>query len=249
MPTTQNGFGRANIDTVAEPTNNAGEVGEAGAGGFCASPLTIAAVPAASEVHIVDDERTSDLTSLLEDDGSEPDQHAERVVKNRSGVSKQITADWLATLPSLPDADLEPGSDLELDDNASVLALYDVELDDDDVGPQAERDNSIPALKPLMTPNTAASALSIPSIAIDGPACANMDRDSVVGKLDPQPADHRYLRPLTVPAAEDIDVWCSIAASSGVVADMSDKWHARGDKQDTKGKPARPLSHVFFFSN
>lgn len=233
----------ANIDIVAEPTNNAGKVGEASTRPAGASLLTIAAVPAVSEVHVVDGERTPDLTSLLEDDGSEPDQHVERAVKKRSGVSKQITADWLATLPSLLDADLEP------DDNASVLTLYDIDLDDDEVAPQAERDTNTPALEPLLTADATAFALFVPSIAIDEPAHANVDRDDAVDELDPQPADERYLRPLTVPAAEDIDVWCSIAASPSVVADVSNTPDGQVDKQDTEGKPARPLSHVFFFSD
>jgi hypothetical protein len=242
-PITEEIDGRENVDTVAEPTDNAGKVGEAGASGSGAGFLTVS-VAAASEVNTVDGERTPDLTSLLSDDGSEPvDQRDERLLKKRSGVDHQLTADWLATLPSVLDADIEP------DDNVSVLALCDVELDDDeDLDAQTEHGHS-PTYARSLAPGPTAPALSLPSISIDEAAYADVDLDSEVDKLDPQPADERYLRPLSVPAAEDIDVWCEIAASPTVVADVIKTPEANVGKEDTQGKPARPLSHVFFFSD
>jgi hypothetical protein len=82
-PITEEIDGRENVDTVAEPTDNAGKVGEAGASGSGAGFLTVS-VAAASEVNTVDGERTPDLTSLLSDDGSEPvDQRDERLLKKR----------------------------------------------------------------------------------------------------------------------------------------------------------------------
>ncbi|KAF3045376.1 hypothetical protein E8E11_002783 [Didymella keratinophila] len=229
------------VDTIVEPTNNAGKVGKVGASGSGAGTLTVT-IPAVTGVYTVDSERTPDLSSLLSDDGYEPvDQHAERLVKKRSGMTNQLMNDWLATLPSVPDAGVEP------DDNASVLALYDVEVDDDeDLGAQAEHNHS-PSSEFVLTAHPTTSALSSPSIAIDEAAYADVDLDDEVDKLDPQPADERYLRPLSVPAAENIDVWCELAASPTVVADVFKTPEAHTNEEDTEGKLARPLSHVFPF--
>lgn len=241
-PITEGANGDENVDVVAEPTKNAGKVGEAGASGFGAGLLTVA-VLAVSKINTVDGERTPDLTSLLSNDGSEPvNQHVERLIKKRSGVDHQLTADWLATLPSLPDADFEP------DDNASVLALYDLELDNDEE-PDARAEHVHSPTYELLTSGLTTSVLSLPSIAIDEAAHADVDLVTEVDKVDPQPADEHYLRPLLAPAAEDIDVWCEIAASPTVVKDVSKTLEANIDKKDTQGNEARPLSHVFFFED
>ena len=255
-PITEDSDGCDNVNSVAEPTNTAGKVSEAGASGSGASTLTIA-VPAMSEVYTIGGgERTPDLSSLISDDGSEPvDQHAKRLVKKRSGLTNQLTNDWLATLLSISDADIEPG------DNASVLALYNIEGDvDEDLGAWSELGHP-PSPEYVLTTGPTASALSLPSIVIDEAAYADIGLDDEVDKLDSQPADERYLRPHSVPAAEDMDVWCEIAASPTVVADVSATPSALvGDTntdrkqtpeenvdKDAEGKPAPPLSHVFFF--
>jgi hypothetical protein len=252
---TEEGDGRENVSTVAKQANTAGKAGGA-------SSLTVSA-PAVPEVYVGGGERTPDLSSLLSDDGSEHvdphaepvDQHAERLVKNRSGLTTQLTNDWLATLPSVPDADIEP------DDNASALALDDAEGDNDEVfGAKAEHDHP-PFPEYVLTADPTTYALSLPSVAIDEAAYADVDLNTEDNKLDPQLTDECYLWPHSVPAAEDVDVWCEIAASPTVVADVSatpsahvGETDAYGKEapeenldEDTEGKPARPLSHVFFF--
>ncbi|KAF3041538.1 hypothetical protein E8E12_006445 [Didymella heteroderae] len=235
--------GRENVDIAAQAIKDADKVDEGSAGGSGAGLLTVSAT-AVSEVNNVDGERTPDLTSLLSDDGSEPaNLNAEHLIKKRSGFADQLTADWLATLPSLPDSDLEP------DDNASVLALYDVEFDDDEgLGTQAKHDQS-PTHVHLLTSGSTTSALSLPFNAIDEAVYTDVNLDGEVDRLDPQPADERYLRPLSVPAGKDIDVWCEIAASPTVVKDVTKTLVANPDGKGMEGKKERPLSHVFFFEN
>jgi hypothetical protein len=232
------------ISAAQEESNE----GSAGAGGFTAALLT-ADVPKASEVNMVDSERTRDLTSSISNDGSESvDQGAERLAKKRSRIADRLTVDWLATLSSLPDDD----------DNASVLALYDVELDDD-VEPddsveqvtRAEDDwSSLHDHDVLLVGGLTASALPLPSIDVEEAAFVDVDLvNDNDDKLDSGRADKRYLRPILAPAKQDLDIWCKIALSPSVIKDVARSLEADVEGKHTAGKEERPLSHIYFFED
>lgn len=242
-PVTEEVDGRENVDTVAEPMNKMDEVGEANASGTVAGTLTTA-VPAVFGVNSVDSERTPDLSSLFFVEGFEPvGQHVERLVKKRSAANRRLTTDWLATLSSLSDADLDH------DDHASMLALYDAEIGDGkQLGIHVEPSHS-PAFVPgrVLTAGATISQLSLPSVGIDGPGYVSVDHEDEAGKPDLQFAREHHPRTLKAPAAEDLDVWCEIALSPTVVEDVSKIPEPNMGKEDTEGEKAPPLSHVFFF--
>ncbi|KAJ4378930.1 hypothetical protein N0V86_005807 [Didymella sp. IMI 355093] len=232
---------RETTATIILAAQEEGNESRAGASGSTAGLLTVG-VPKASEVNTVDGERTPNLTSLISDDGSESvDLGIERLAKKRSNIADRLTIDWLATLSSLPD---------ESDDNASVLALYDVEFDDDvepddnveqvtraEDGRSSLHDDGV-----LLVGGQTASALPLPSIDVEEVAFVDVD-------LDNDNDDKRYLRPILVPAKQDIDIWCEIALSHSVIKNVAQSLEADVEGKHTGGKEERPLSHIYFFED
>ncbi|KAF1926633.1 uncharacterized protein M421DRAFT_422600 [Didymella exigua CBS 183.55] len=240
---------KRNLVDVIDAAKQHGKTAKAGA---CGSARRFPVVPAQRAVDSVHGERTPNLTSLLSDAGDDADDdyayedghslqpsaaHTPERKPPHSINAKRLTADWLATLPSLH-------ADADSDDDTMLMALY---LVDDDAQrefcaadePRCDRNVSL-----VDAPDAGASAV------------ASDEAGYELDTTDAEPVDAGPTPRRAVPARgrvdmqQAMDIWCEIAACASVVVDGAGELGVSGDVDGEGGrsKTERPLSHVFPFS-